>query len=208
MAVVNAIDRVTDWARTNICEKVRLKMPPADDRDATDKGYAYQPVTPAAFSMYVPTKEKLPPTIQSPFPSLCVRFMEGADNLSGSEGSIGLQLCFSAWDPGVHGEDVFLPDSENKGTFRRWTGAEAEAYFQRSGNGWRDAWNFVDVALREIESVTSIDGFVIDRSVPVKFGPLAEQEAISDYYPFWFAWVSFTLTYPLARNTQGIQNLL
>ena len=65
-----------------------------------------------------------------------------------------------------------------------------------------------DIAIREIESVTHIDGLVIDRSVPVKFGPLTEQEAIPDYYPFWFAWVSFALQYPLSRNVEDLSKYL
>lgn len=54
-------------------------------------------------------------------------------------------------------------------------GPEAEEYFDRNGDGWRDAWNLVDIALREIESRTNIAGYEIDRSTPVKFGPLTEQ---------------------------------
>ena len=66
----------------------------------------------------------------------------------------------------------------------------------------------VDIALREVESVTNIDGLVIDRSVPVKFGPFTEQESIPDFYPFWFAWVSFSVSYPITRNIRDIENLL
>ena len=101
-----------------------------------------------------------------------------------------------------------MPDPDNPKKAHQWTGEEADAYFKRNGDGWRDAWNFVDIALREIESRTEIAGFAIDRSVPVKFGPLTEQEAIPDYYPFWFSWVSFTLSYPLRRNIRNIESLL
>ena len=66
----------------------------------------------------------------------------------------------------------------------------------------------MDIALREIESRTNIAGYEIDRSTPVKFGPLTEQEAIPDFYPFWYAWISFTLTYPLRRNNPSVETLL
>ena len=56
--------------------------------------------------------------------------------------------------------------------------------------------------------MTNIDGLVIDRSVPVKFGPFTEQESIPDFYPFWFAWVSFSVSYPITRNIRDIENLL
>ena len=202
MTVVCVLDALTKWARENICPKILLKVPPDNDKDAEDAGYEYQLTHPAAFTLYVPTKEKLPPGILSPMPSVCVRFVEGADNLSNSKGSIGVQLCFSAWDPGTHGQDELFPNPD--GTYRK---GEAGT-FSRNGDGWRDVWNMVDIALLEVESVTNIDGLVIDRSVPVKFGPFTEQESIPDFYPFWFAWVSFSVSYPITRNIRDIENLL
>lgn len=208
MAVVTILDSVTDWVRETICSQIRLKVPPADEQAATDAGYEYNRVTPAAFTLFVPTKEKLPPSVISPIPSVCVRFLEGADSMAGSSGNITVQLCFSTWSTGTHGEDILQPDPDDTKKWTQWTGEEADAYFKRNGDGWRDAWNFVDIALREIESRTNIAGYEIDRSVPVKFGPLTEQEAIPDYYPFWFAWVSFSLTYPLRRNVREIESFL
>ena len=206
MSVVHVIDTVTDWARANICPKIQLKQPPADLDAATDEGYEYKLVTPAAFAMYVPTSEKLPPGIHSPFPSLCVRFMAGQDEQANGKGFVDLQLCFSTWDPGLHGEDILRANGDK--SFKRWSGEEADAYFRRTGDGWRDAWNFVDIALRAVESETNIGGFVIDKATPVKYGPLTEQEAIPDLYPTWFAWISFRVTYPLVRNIQDFQEFL
>ena len=208
MTVVTALDILADWARENIAPKISLKVPPDSEQEATDAGYEYRRVNPAVFAMYVPTKEKLPPAIISPFPSICVRFMEGADDLSSGKGSIGIQLCFSAWDTGTHGEDIVLPNPENGLEPKHWTGPEADAYFRRHGVGWRDAWNLVDIALREIERVTNIGGLVIDRKTPVRFGPLTEQEAIPDFYPFWFSWVSFSITYPIVRPIEGVEEFL
>lgn len=208
MAITNILDRVTKWVTDNICPEIFLKVPPDSEIDATDADYQYQRVNPVAFTMYVPTKEKLAPGIISPFPSVCVRFIEGADDIGDWKGSVGIQLCFSAWNPGVHGKDVLLPNPENGLKPCRWTGEEADAYFRRCGGGWRDVWNMTDIALRHIESVTNIDGLVIDRSVPVKFGPITEQEAIPDYYPFWFSWVSFTLQYPVLRHVEGSERFL
>lgn len=208
MSVVNILDRVTHWAREDVCSKILLKVPPVDETAATDADYEYQRVHPAAFTMYVPTKDKLPPPIISPIPSICVRFLEGTANIGTRMGSIGIQLCFSTWDPGTHGKDIILPSPEDGMKAIQWTGPEAEAYFQRNGGGWRDVWNMVDIALAELESLTDIDGLLIDRSTPVKFGPLTEQEAIPDFYPFWFAWVSFTINYTILRPIRGTENFL
>lgn len=202
MTVVCVLDALTKWARENICPKVRLKVPPDAEQDPDDAGYAYKLTNPTAFTLYVPTKEKLPPGVISPIPSICVRFVEGANNLSDGKGSIGIQLCFSTWDPGTHGEDELFPNGD--GTYRRGKGGA----FWRNGDGWRDVWNMVDITLREIESATNIDGLVIDRSVPVKFGPITEQDSIPDFYPFWFAWVSFSVSYPIVRAIRGVEDLL
>lgn len=208
MSVVNILDRVTNWARETICSQIKLKLPPENEADAIDEGYDYELVNPTAFTMFVPTKGQMPPDVRSPIPSICVRCREGEDSLVGRTGRINIEFFFSAWNPGIYGADILRPDAENGLAAHRWRGPEADDHFKRYGGGWRGIWNFVDVALREIESRTHIDGIEIDRSTPIKYGPLAEQEAIPDFYPFWFAWVSFTLTYPLMRHDEGIENLL
>lgn len=202
MSVVHVIDTITEWARQNVCEHILLKVPPSNE-DAVDADYEYKTVKPAAFPMYVPTSEKLPPNIHSPFPSLCVRFIKGADNIAEREGYVDVQFCFSVWNPGTHDSDILVPNGD--GTFRKGRGV---ADFSRDGDGWRDAWNFVDIALRAVESTSSIGEYSVDMSAPVEFGPLVEQEAIADYYPLWFAWVSFRVNYPIRRNNPDIQKFL
>lgn len=184
MSIVKILDEVTEWAEKNICSKIMLKVPPANG-EPNDYDYDYRVANPVAFTMYVPTEDKLPKTIPSAFPSLCVRFIEATDDLSSMTGTMGVQFLLSAWNPGTHGTE-----------------------FERNGDGWRDIWNFTDIAVQAVESVTHISGYKIERSVPVKFGPLTEQEAVSDFYPFWFTWVTFQITYPLLRNIENTQEFL
>lgn len=205
MTIATILDLVTQWVSETICPQIRLKVPPDDAAEPNDHDYEYLLANPVAFPMFVPTRDKLPPPVRSPFPSICVRMLDGADDIAADSGHVNIQLCFSAWNPGTHGADVLVPDG---GSFTRWTGPAANAEFQRNGDGWRDVWNLVDIARREVESMTNIEGLVIDRTVPVKFGPLTEQEAIPDFYPFWFAWMTFTLTYPVVRNLRDCENLL
>ena len=200
MSVVHVIDTLTEWARQNICEQINLKVPP-ENTAPDDSGYSYNLATPAAFAMYVPTSDKLPPG-SILFRSLVRPVRYRVEDVP-ADGA-ALSRCSSASPRGTrhHGEDEFLPNGD--GTYRRGKGGA----FWRNGDGWRDAWNFVDIALREVESVTNIGGYTIDRAKPVKFGPLTEQEAIPDFYPMWFAWLSFTVNYPLRRNIQELQNFL
>lgn len=203
MSVVHVIDTLAEWAKQNICERVTLKKPP-ENLEANDAGYSLDLVKPSVFPMYVPSSEKLPPQIISPFPSLCVRFLKGSDDFSGSKGHLDVQFVFSAWNPGQHSEEVFHANED--GSFRRQDANHAE--YNRNGDGWRDVWNFVDTALRALESVTSIGGYTIDRGTPVEYGPVTEQEAIADFYPFWFAWVTFRVNYPLRRNIENLNQYL
>lgn len=194
MSIVKILDDVTEWAKQNICSKIELKVPPKNG-EPNDFEYEYQLAQPVAFTMYVPAEDKLPKNIPSAFPSLCVRFMKGEDDLTTMKGTMGIQLLLSVWTPGTYREDYI-------------TKQPAEKQLERNGGGWRDIWNFTDIAVRAVESTTSIAGYKIDRSVPVEFGPLTEQEAIPDYYPFWFTWVTFQLTYPLMRNIDDVQEFL
>lgn len=203
MSIVKLLDDVTAWARENICSKIELKVPPQNS-EPNDDEYDYKLANPAAFTMFVPTEDRLPKNIPAAFPSLCVRFMEGGEDLTAMQGTVGIQFLLSAWNPGRHSRDQIAPQP---GDALTWT-PDPAGFFERSGEGWRDIWNFTDLAVREIESAMSISGYEIDRSVPVKFGPLTEQEAVPDYYPFWFTWVTFQLTYPLRRNIEDIQEFL
>lgn len=208
MTVVEILDQVTNWAKTEICEKVRLKMPPQDDNESDSEGYAYKMITPAAFALFVPSKEKLPPSVLSPIPSLCVRIIDGEDNLINGMGSITVEFCLSTWNPGVHGQDILFPDEKDHSIVHPWTGAEAEAFYKRGYGGWRDAWNWLDITLRAIESSPNMNGIAVDRSAAVKFYPMKEQESIPDYYPFWFACVQFSLIRPIIRNIPEYNDLL
>lgn len=204
MDIVQIIDDVTEWAQANICDKVRLKVPPENDADAVDADYEYQLITPTAFALFVPQKDKTPPNVVSPIPSLCVRFVEGEDLLDGSGGSVGMQFMLSTWDLGLHSFDRF----HRTGPLSYQRDDGTERIFQRSYDGWRDAWNFMDTARRAIESTTNIAGHEIDVSAGVHFGPLEEQDGTNDFYPFWFCWINFTLKYPLARNVRDCSEYL
>lgn len=203
MSVEKLLDTLTEWAQVNICDLIQLKQPPMNEDAPEDERYKHTLVRPTAFPMYIPTPERLPPNIHSQHPCLCVGFAEGEDEATKNNRVVTIQLSFAAWNPGEHGRDVLLPDG--KGGMKEQTAAAA---FKRNADGWRDVWRFVDIALRAVESITHIDGYIIDRATPVKFGPLADQTGIPDLYPYWFAWVTFKVVCPLRRNIPSIQNML
>ena len=131
-----------------------------------------------------------------------MRFLKAGDSIAKGEGYVDIQFLLSVWDPGDHGKDVYLPNSD--GTYRK----QDDPDFAKGSSGWRDVWNFVDIARRALESVTSIEGLAIDKGTDIEYGPITEQEAIVDCYPYWYSWLSFRLTYPLMRNNEDTEKYL
>lgn len=199
--IVTVIDSLTEWAKEHICKKIQLKVPP-DNTAANDAGYSYTLENPEAIPMYLPPGDKLPKGIRFVHPSLCVRFLKAGDSVAKDEGYVDVQFLFSVWDPGQHGEDLYLPNDD--GSYRK----QADPGFEKGSSGWRDVWNFVDIARRALESVSSIDGIEIDKMTDIEYGPITEQEAIVDFYPFWYSWLSFRVTYPLMRNNEDLEQYL
>ena len=202
MSIVNSIETVRDWLTAEVCPLVKLKLP--DDK-ATDASYPYKLVNPAAFSLFVPSKDRTPPNIAAPIPSVCVQLSQGEDDLITHTRSIRVKLCFSAWDPGYHGPDIFKPLGDGSSIYIQQYN---KAYFMKNGEGWRDAWSFVDTALRLIENAEYMGDLRVIKEQGITFGPVSEQDAVPDFYPFWFAWVEFSVEEALTRNPKNYNHLL
>lgn len=199
--IVTVIDTLTEWARKHICKEIQLKVPP-DNTAPMDAWYSYTLANPEAVPMYLPPSDKLPAGIRFATPSLCVRFLKAGDSMAKDEGYVDVQFLFSVWNPGDHGEDLYFPKEDGSYT------KQDNPSFVKGSSGWRDVWNFVDIARRALESVTSLDGLVLDKSTDIEYGPIAEQEAIVDAYPYWYSWLSFRVTYPLMRNNEELETYL
>ena len=76
VSIVNSIETVREWLDSTVCPMVQLKLP---DDSATDASYPYKLVNPTAFSLFVPSKDRLPPKVPAPIPSVCVQIVEGTD---------------------------------------------------------------------------------------------------------------------------------
>lgn len=100
MTLVNSIDKIVSWLTENVCSKITLKLP---DDYRNDTGYDVVMVNPAAFPLYVPGKDRLPPNVAAPIPSVCVQLMEGSDELIQKKRQLQIRLCLACWNPGQHG---------------------------------------------------------------------------------------------------------
>ena len=199
--IVTVIDSVTEWAKEHICKKIQLKVPP-ENTSPMDAGYSYKLENPEAIPMYKPTGDKLPKGMRFTTPSLCVYFAKAGDSVATGKGYVDIQILFSVWDPGDHGEDLYLPNGD--GSYHK----QADPGFEKGSSGWRDVWNFVDIARHALESATSINGLAIDKNTDIEYGPIEAQDTVVDFYPFWYSWLSFRVTYPLMRYNEDQEQYL
>ena len=191
MAIVTDVQCVMDWLAEEVCPRVELKLPPEDWRDVDAADYAYQLVHPAVHGMYWPTgPQMVAPPYLFQHPGILVQVTDGEDSVAERTQTMTVRMHLSAWNPGLHGRDVWVPsDGPGGGYVRR----EADEFAPSYDDGWRDAWSFVDVLVRELRNASDVGGLSVDRSRPVRFGPYSEQGSIPDLYPFWFAWVEVAL---------------
>ena len=209
MTLVQSIDRVVEWLNENVCSQISLKVPD-DYRNDTD--YDVEFVKPAAFPLYVPGKDRLPPNISAPIPSVCVQLMEGEDNLLAKKRQMQFRLCLACWNPGEHGGEVLHPRANMSAlggyAYYRATGDAAQTY-TRNMEGWRDSFNLADLVLRELEGTEYIAGHRLVKESGIKFGLFTEEGNIWDYYPYWHNWISFTLEAGVVVGTpEKYKNLL
>ena len=106
MTLVQIIDNVVGWLEREVCSQITLKLPDDFKNDAT---YGVEFVHPAAFPLYVPGKDRLPPSVPAPIPSVCVQLMEGSDDLLAKRRQLQIRLCLACWNPGEHGLEKLIP---------------------------------------------------------------------------------------------------
>lgn len=198
MTITDTLIRISEWMDNGVCTRFKFKKEP-EGKKPIDDNYEYEEVNPHAFPLFVPAKDKLPPNVTVNMPSICVQLVDGSDDTTKENRDLNINLGISCWNPGVHSLDIYYP---------KGTRPEKPEAFRTGYDGWMDVWNFVDAIVREIETMTSIDGLYLAPDVPVKFGPYKEQEAIVDFYPHWFAWVQFTLRSEFSRNNQDYEEFL
>lgn len=202
MAIVKNLDNIVKWANEQICSKIKLKQP---DDDRNDGAYAEPYINPTTFALYLPAKDRLPPNVPAPIPSICVQLMEGKDSPLEGTGRIKIRLCLAAWNPGNHAGDNYIPkpspESLGGTSYEKITDPEAMKKFTRNLEGWRDVWNFTDVTLRELENAEYIAGLRLVKEEGITYGPFIEEGVIWDYYPYWHSWISFSLENGLSRKT-------
>ena len=202
MTIVQTIEKITDWLNETVCPKIKLKLP---DDNQNGSQYKVKAVNPTAFAMYQPGKDKLPPGVIAPFPSVVVQLLEGSDNITEGNGQVKLQLSFTAWNPGKHAGELTRATEttmaiKDEGINIQIDSVGSDKSFTRDAEGWKDVWNFVDRALREIENAEYMNGLRVVKELPITYGQFQQEGQISDLYPYWGAWAIFTIERGIVRN--------
>ena len=66
----------------------------------------------------------------------------------------------------------------------------------------------MDTTLREIENAEYMNGLRVIKEEGITFGPVTEQDAVPDFYPYWFAWAELTIEETLTRNPKTYNQFL
>ena len=181
MAVVKQLDKIKSWLETEICPQFKFKQP---DDEHTDATYPYKLVSPNVFILYVPPKELIGEAER--VPSICIQFEEGNESMAKLSGVLNLRLYFAVFNPGEHLENDFSINT----------------------NGWRDVWNFVDYIMKKLRDTELIEDMRVLKENGIHYGPASDQGAIPDFYPYYYAWVSFSVEYGIPSSKAQIKDLL
>lgn len=198
MTIVHTVDRIAHWLEREICKGWDLKRSPLGP-DTQD--YEYELVEPCVYPFYDPVyaSDKVP-NVKALAPSILVQVDKGADDIYGQKRTYNVRLSFNIYDSGIHGEDWLYPycDVEtHEVRYRRGDHGSFEVQF----DGWRDLWNIVDRSMRILETHEAIDGMPIIKDVDIEFGPFTYADEVPDTYPLWVAWITFSVSERLIRNT-------
>ena len=182
MAIVKQLDIIKSWLEKEICSHFEFKQ--ADDENV-DASYKYKLVNPSVFILYVPPKEILGED-ENRVPSICIQFDDGQESLTDKGGTLNIRLQFSIFNPGMH----------------------TEYGYKRNTEGWRDVWNFIDYTMERIRNTELIDGLRIVKENGIKCGPIEDNGQIPNFYPYYFAWMSFSVEYGIPTSKEEIRHLL
>ena len=181
MAVVKQLDKIKAWLEAEICPQFKFKQADDENVDAT---YPYKLVNPNVFILYVPAKELIGEANR--VPSVCIQFDEGNESMASASGVLNLRLQFATFNPGEHTEGNFKINTE----------------------GWRDVWNFIDYIAERLRNVELIDDIRVIKENGIHYGPISDSGQIPNFYPYYFAWMTFSVEYGIPSSKAQIRELL
>lgn len=179
---LNNLETIANWLRENVCPKLQYKKPNDDNNDNT---YGYELVNPDVHVMYIPPKDILPEEKHAA-PSILVQYSNTKLFPKQSNGLINIRLGFCIWNPGLH----------------------KNGEYERNADGYKDVMNFVQYVQDALINEELIGPIRIRLEDGIESGPLTEQGVVADFYPYWFAYLTFTGEFCKSSIHNKYQNLL
>ena len=179
MALINILESIRDLLNKEVCCDYQFKNEPPENRSNAED-YNYSLVHPQAYIWYVPPEGRTP--------SVTIQFTEGQMKRFEKEGSAKVKLLFATWDTGMHGN--------NK-------------HFEINQEGWRDVWVFISGTLRKMRNTTFLGKNIrIRHEDGIKFGTISENEMLPNYYPFWCAYIEFSIQFGVSSSDEDVNDVI
>lgn len=205
MTIVEAIKRITQWVDQSVGQNILLKEP---DDDYNTSTYRYKLVHPSAFAMLVPPRDKKKERDQVVTPSIAVQLLNGNENGSYT-GTVDIRFELITWDPGIHGQDLFIPKNpEEEVAYVQMETEEAQAYYKRTVSGWEEHWNLVDLLIQNLRELEGLEGLKLDSTSGIQYGQNTEADMPINYYPYWVSWVTCSFLYGVTKKQNERNDLL
>ncbi len=172
--IIKVLDDARLWAEQELCSTFKFKVPPKDG--AEDDCYEYEREFPKAYIIY--------PDRENRKPSVTIQYSNS--EIKGGRATAQLNLLFAVWNNGSHFND------------------DADVPVHLLGyDGYRDIWNWIDLALQKILKTEYIGDFIrIKQEEGISVGPIKEDNIIPSYYPYFGASISLRVEYA----TQQVQD--
>lgn len=191
MNVVNAILQTKDFLDKNVCHEVKYLKPSETD----GRNYNPQYVHPNVFSMFEPTKDRLPNGIVDSVPGIIVKFQKVSGDLGKNQNIINMLLEFTIWQPGTYVSNSDLEHTETQINGEKASliyEGDISTQFKRDTSGWHELWNFVEFTRNKILEHNIIGDFRLNHD-KIEYGPFSQDGAIIDFHPYYMGWLSFVL---------------
>lgn len=215
MTLNGQFDALAQWAKANICDKIKFKK--ANDEENTT-GYSGEYVHPAVFSFFAPRPSDARRLgLDYLVPSCCVQLLSGEDHLSTSMRELRVRLLLAVWNPGLHKDIDTVAytdlDDDYGFDFHRPEGVTPEKRFEATrSSGAADIRNFLDLALGAVEEDTFPAGLGlyqgVDKEKTLKYGFVWGDDLATEPYPYWYAWIEMTLLSRLEDLIKPDEDLL
>jgi hypothetical protein len=178
MPTMTTLETVQSFLQEKVTPTIKLQKP--SDSNIMD----YTLVNPEVHIGWIPPKGYLPEGMESAIPCLIVGMDDGSEDDTDEE--FNLRISAAVYSPGLH-----EPDKNG--------GLKYTPDFQ----GYRDLVNFIDRTLQAIRKNPIIKGKVKVKK-PIKSGMYQQEQP----YPYWYGWITFTVSKTSIPPAEIVRDLL